>query len=874
MRSRKSVSKEHIALDPGDFKQNEEKRKYPSQTISPYVGILFILFLLALFGLVVLNGAYLPTPLKRTDEALHPDEFITERAQQDLKYLTDLGPRVVGSYENEVLTVEFLKKRIQEIIHHSHSSQKIELDVQIVSGSYYLDSRPTRKINIYANVQNVVVKLYGQDANNSLLLNAHFDSVPTSPGGSDDGINCVAMLEILRLFSKHKTRPLYSVIFLFNGAEESGLQASHGFISKHKWAEESKVVINLEAAGAGGSIVMFQTGPNRPWLNEDYGKVPHPSGQTASEELFQANVIPSDTDFRIFRDFGNMVGIDMAFVRDGYRYHTKYDGFNNIPAGSYQQVGDNVLSLVKSIANNPELANENPITGNVVFFNFFGGTFISYTTSTAVIVNLLVFGVSFLTFFISLRRFNLDLTVNTIFYFTQILAATLFGWLLASLSVIFLAFMLDYVGYSMSWYGNPWLAIGIFVIPTIITSTPLLLLIQPLRISRNANCFIQAQTIRLIWTTFMAFITLLGIRTTYPLLILVLFDTLAYVAVLLFKLEHRVWLWKIVYIIISIIPTWFSMSVSLNLFEFFIPLSGRIGSNKIPDIIIGFAAVLASLLTLTPYYFLISVLRKPAQFYKIMIAIFAICLVIVFTPLGFPYSGDVESPTPQRFWILHSQRVFHSEDGGVIKKDSGYFLLNMDRNSPRSVAKYVDEFKRSVPLEDDCKNFLLCGLPLAHQKMTEVVKHSTWIPASAPIIPEPVNLKVNSKTWISSTTLRYNLSIFGPDHSMFYLSPKKNLKLLSMSLVDKLADEDVLWNDRPYYFFVYTCGKEVVPVEAIFDFSVPENHSGPVMDIAVAGNYVHPKKFRMTPDFKKFLSKFPDWADMTAWVANYQSWIV
>lgn len=128
-------------------------------------------------------------------------------------------------------------------------------------------------------------------------------------GSSDDGINCVNMLEVLRVLSKQNTRPLNNIIFLFNGAEENPLQAAHGFITKHKWAKECRAVINLESAGAGGKEILFQAGPGNNFLIDAYAKnVPYPFGQSVGEEIFQSNIIPSDTDFRLFRDFGHIPG--------------------------------------------------------------------------------------------------------------------------------------------------------------------------------------------------------------------------------------------------------------------------------------------------------------------------------------------------------------------------------------------------------------------------------------------------------------------------------------------------------------------------------------------------------------------------------------
>lgn len=85
-------------------------------------------------------------------------------------------------------------------------------------------------------------------------------------GASDDAASCCVMLEILRVFSSQSQLNQHSIIFLFNGAEETPLQASHGFITQHEWAKDINAFLNLESVGSGGREILFQTGPNHPWL--------------------------------------------------------------------------------------------------------------------------------------------------------------------------------------------------------------------------------------------------------------------------------------------------------------------------------------------------------------------------------------------------------------------------------------------------------------------------------------------------------------------------------------------------------------------------------------------------------------------------------
>ena len=59
----------------------------------------------------------------------------------------------------------------------------------------------------------------------------------------------------------------------------------------------------------GGRELVFQTGPNHPWLIKIYANsANYPYANIVGQEFFQTGLIPAETDFRIFRDYGNIPG--------------------------------------------------------------------------------------------------------------------------------------------------------------------------------------------------------------------------------------------------------------------------------------------------------------------------------------------------------------------------------------------------------------------------------------------------------------------------------------------------------------------------------------------------------------------------------------
>lgn len=96
----------------------------------------------------------------------------------------------------------------------------------------------------------------------SFLTEPHLPSL-CSPGAADDAASVAILLELIRTFSRSFPSGAGSnaLVFLFNEGEEEGLDGAHAFITKHRWRDNIRVAIDLEAMGSGGQHTLFQVSP-------------------------------------------------------------------------------------------------------------------------------------------------------------------------------------------------------------------------------------------------------------------------------------------------------------------------------------------------------------------------------------------------------------------------------------------------------------------------------------------------------------------------------------------------------------------------------------------------------------------------------------
>lgn len=243
----------------------------------------------------------------------------------------------------------------------------------------------------YFEANNVLVKLKGRNASApALLVSAHYDSVPTGKGTTDDGVGTATMLGLLRLFTADRLER--TVIFNFNNNEEFGLLGAEAFV-RHPWAAEVETFLNLEGAGSGGKAILLQTTDYE--VAKHYRDARSPAADSIVQQGFQGGAVGSLTDFNVYRDAG-MRGVDIAFFKPRAWYHTVRDDIKDISKDSVAHMFVNAIDVARSLGSAPDFNSTSPSQSieNGVFFTFLGRYFVIVPLTTLLLINvaLLVVG--------------------------------------------------------------------------------------------------------------------------------------------------------------------------------------------------------------------------------------------------------------------------------------------------------------------------------------------------------------------------------------------------------------------------------------------------------------------------------------------------
>jgi hypothetical protein len=225
---------------------------------------------------------------------------------------------------------------------------------------------------IAGRTRNVIARLPGTNPAKTILVMAHYDSQPNTPGAGDDGAGVAAMLETIRALRAND--PLRNdVIFLFTDQEEVGMLGAEAFARFYPDFEDIAVVLNFEARGNRGTSMIAEVNPENGWIIRRFAEAaPHPVASAITYEVYRR--MPNDSDFSIFRNRGK-AGLNTAFIDGFVHYHSMTDTPDRLSRRSLQHHGDNMLALVRHLGN---LDLSNPKAPDLIFFNPFGHLLLLY----------------------------------------------------------------------------------------------------------------------------------------------------------------------------------------------------------------------------------------------------------------------------------------------------------------------------------------------------------------------------------------------------------------------------------------------------------------------------------------------------------------
>lgn len=360
-----------------------------SFTPAPVI-ILVTVTYIALFAALLTVHLTVPSYPSTTPAGTHLDQAWT-----DLDNITrEFHP--YNSRANDRVR-SYLLSRIQDIVASKNLSSH---QVHIIDDNISNATFSSGSTSVYFEGTNIIVAIRGSEddepfdwnrdaGNGGVLVNAHYDSVSSGYGATDDGVGVVTILQLLSYFTEAKTWPKRTVILLLNNGEEDYLNGAKAFM-RHNISQVAHTFVNLEGAGAGGRATLFRSTDTE--VTRFYGASNHPFGTVVSGDGFKKGLIRSETDYRVFHNELGLRGLDIAFMEPRARYHTVEDSTRETSLNSLWHMLSAALASTSGLASDTS----NQFSGNFELHTPYDGKVDSGTGSDAVWFD--IFGKLFVVF--------------------------------------------------------------------------------------------------------------------------------------------------------------------------------------------------------------------------------------------------------------------------------------------------------------------------------------------------------------------------------------------------------------------------------------------------------------------------------------------
>jgi len=290
--------------------------------------------------------------------------FSMDRARDDLAFVA-ASPHPMGSAEQAAVEAYL----VQELT-------AVGLDPQV--DEQRVTMAPDAPNSVWTGtVRNIVARIEGTgpDADQAVLLAAHYDSVPAAAGAGDNGAGVVSVLAAMRLLASGPP-PRHDVIVAFVDGEEHEMLGSLALVESAGWLGDVRVVVNTEGVGNAGRVTPALTTPENGWALRQYldvatspvvysafGAPLNATGQGADLGRYQ-EVVPA--------------GLELVVVGGLPAYHAGTDSAAGMHEGTMAEYGTTVVALARQLSQADLGSVEQP---NLVAFTVVRGVTVAYPST-------------------------------------------------------------------------------------------------------------------------------------------------------------------------------------------------------------------------------------------------------------------------------------------------------------------------------------------------------------------------------------------------------------------------------------------------------------------------------------------------------------